>query len=46
MLRHEGHTDMKNITGGQVDLLFVPELHNISVFHTTTGKWIFLKLYT
>jgi len=35
--KHDGHTDMKNITGGQVDLLFVPELHNISVFHTTTG---------
>lgn len=35
---------MKNITGGQVDLLFVPELHNISVFHTSTGKRIFLKI--
>jgi len=35
--KHDGHTEMKNICGGQADLLFVPEQHNISIFDAITG---------
>ncbi len=37
---------MKNICGGQADLLFVPEQHNISIFDAITGKPIFTRIRT
>ena len=38
IFRHDGHTEMKNICGGQADLLFVPEQHNISMFDAVSGN--------
>eukprot|EP00088_Acartia_fossae_P018314 TRINITY_DN2057_c0_g1_i1.p1 TRINITY_DN2057_c0_g1~~TRINITY_DN2057_c0_g1_i1.p1 ORF type:complete len:410 (+),score=71.74 TRINITY_DN2057_c0_g1_i1:104-1333(+) len=35
--KHDGHTEMAVVDEGFEDLLFVPEQHNISVFHARTG---------